>query len=132
MNQTTAKLLMIPVLIAGALFGIRNFTGEVAVLYTNDGEGQGHTTRIWVVDHGHETWIRSLDPMSSWLDNLITNPEVQLRRGDSIADYQATPLTNRRTRINALMAERYGWAEWVLSRMEDREVSVPIFLDPLH
>jgi len=132
MNQTTAKFLMIPVLIASALFGIRNFTGEVAVLYTSDGEGKGHTTRIWVVDHGHQTWIRSLDPTSSWLDNLINQPDVRLRRGESIADYRATPLNNRRSRINALMAERYGWAEWVLAKMEDRELSVPVYLDPLH
>ena len=131
MNQTTAKFLMIPVLIAGALFGIRNFTGEVAVLYTNDGEGKGHTTRIWVVDHGHETWIRSLDPTSPWLDNLINQPDVQLRRGETVVDYRATPLNNRRSRVNALMAERYGWAEWVLSRIEDRDEAVPVFLDPM-
>ncbi len=131
MNITTAKFLMIPVLIVGALFGIRNFAGEVATLYTNDTEGQTHTTRIWVVDHGHETWIRSLDPMSSWLDHLINQPDVQLRRNGSIADYRATPLANRRTRVNALMAEQYGWAEWILSRIEDRDEAVPVFLDPL-
>jgi hypothetical protein len=131
MNLTTAKFLMIPVLIVGALFGIRNFAGEVATLYTNDTEGQTHSTRIWVVDHGHETWIRSLDPMSSWLDHLINQPDVQLRRGGLIADYRATPLANRRTRVNALMAEQYGWAEWIFSRIEDRDEAVPVFLDPL-
>jgi hypothetical protein len=122
---------MIPVLIVCAQFGIRNFTGEVATLYTNDAAGKTHTTRIWVVDHGHETWIRSLDPMSSWLDHLINQPDVQLRRGGSIADYRATPLANRRTRVNALMAEHYGWAEWILSRVEDRDEVVPVYLDPL-
>ena len=131
MNVTTAKFLMIPVLIMGALFGIRNFTGEVATLYTNDAEGRTHTTRIWVVDHGHQTWIRSLDPTSPWLDRLIGQPEVRLRRGESTADYRATPLANRRARINALMAEHYGWAEWLLSRIEDRDEVVPVYLDPL-
>ncbi len=131
MNITTAKFLMIPVLIVGVLHGIRNFTGEVATLYTNDAAGQTHTTRIWVVDHGHQTWIRSLDPTSPWLDRLIGQPEVQLRRGESTAAYRATPLTNRRARINALMAEHYGWAEWVLSRVEDRDEVVPVYLDPL-
>lgn len=131
MNLTTAKLLMIPLLIVGALFGIRNFSGEVATLYTNDAEGQTHTTRIWVVDHGHETWIRSLDPTSPWLDRLISRPEVQLRRGGAIAAYRATPFTHRRARVNALMVEHYGWAEWVLSRIEDRDEAVPVYLDPL-
>jgi hypothetical protein len=131
MSQTTAKLLMIPVLIVSALFGIRNLAGEVATLYTSDRDGQTHSTRIWVVDHGHETWIRSVDPTSPWLDRLIKQPMVQLQRGELRADYRATPLANRRTRINALMAEHYGWAEWILSRVEDREGSVPVYLDPL-
>ena len=131
MNLTTAKFLMIPILIVGALYAIRNFTGEVATLYTTDGEGKTYTTRIWVVDHGHQIWVRSLDPTSPWLDRLIRQPDVQLRRGESIADYRATPLANRRTRINALMAEHYGWAEWILSRIEDRDDAVPVYLDPL-
>jgi hypothetical protein len=131
MNLSTAKFLMIPLLIVAGLYGIRNFTGEVATLYTTDGEGQTLTTRIWVVDHGHETWIRSLDPTSPWLDNIINQPAVKLRRGQSIADFRATPHSERRTRVNALMAERYGWAEWFLSRIEDRDYAIPIYLDPL-
>jgi hypothetical protein len=131
MNQTTAKLLMIPLLAVVALYGIRNFTGEVATLYTTDGVGKTHTTSIWVIDHGHETWIRSLDPMSPWLDRLISDPEVRLQRGDALIAYRATPLTQRRTRINALMAERYGWAEWILSKVEGRDEAVPVYLDPL-
>lgn len=131
MNLSTLKLLMIPLLILGGLYAIRNFTGEVATLYTTDAEGHGYTTRIWVVDHGHETWIRSLDPTSDWLDRIINQPDVQLRRGGSIADFRATPHIDRRTRVNALMAERYGWAEWILSRIETREAAVPVYLDPL-
>ena len=119
MNLTTAKFLMIPVLIVGGLYGIRNFTGEVATLYTTDGDGKTHTSRIWVVDHGHQVWVRSLDPTSPWLDRLINQPDVQLRRGESIVDYRATPFANRRTRINSLMAERYGWVEWFLSKIEE-------------
>ena len=131
MNITTAKFLMIPVLIVAALYGIRNFTGEVVTLYTTDGEGKTYSSRIWVVDHGHQVWVRSLDPTSPWLDRLIRRPDVQLRRGESIADYRATPFANRRARINALMAERYGWAEWILSRIEDRDEAIPVYLDPL-
>ena len=122
---------MIPVLIVGALYGIRNFTGEVATLYTTDGEGKTYTSRIWVVDHGHQVWVRSLDPTSPWLDRLINQPDVQLRRGESIVDYHATPFANRRTKINSLMAERYGWVEWFLSKIEDRDEAVPVYLDPL-
>ena len=131
MNMTTAKLLMIPVLIVSGLYAIRNFTGEVAMLYTTDGEGKTHSSRIWVVDHGHHIWVRSLDPTSPWLDRLINHPEVKLLRGGAITAYHATPFTHRRARINALMAERYGWVEWFLSRIEDRDDAVPVYLDPL-
>jgi len=131
MNKTTAKILMIPLLAAVALYGVRNFTGEVATLYTTDGVGKTHTTSIWVIDHGHETWIRSLDPTSPWLDRLISDPEVRLKRGGALIAYHATPLTQRRSRINALMAERYGWAEWILSKVEGRDEAVPVYLDPL-
>jgi hypothetical protein len=131
MTISTAKFLMIPLLVLGALYGIRNFSGEVVTLYTTDADGKTYTTRLWVVDLGHEIWIRSVDPTSPWLDRLIQQPDVQLRRGESLADYRATPLTDRRTRVNALMAEDYGWAEWLLSRFEDREQAVPVYLDPL-
>ena len=131
MTLSTAKLLMLPLLVIGALYGVRNFSGEVAVLYTTDEGGAIRSTRVWVTDHGHELWIRAVDPTSTWLDNVIRRPQVQLRRGDEIDDYEATPHAERRTRINALMAEDYGWAEWLLSRIEDREQAVPVYLDPL-
>ena len=44
--------------------------------------------------------------------------------------YSATPLAHRRVRVNALIAERYGWAEWFLAKFEDREYVVPVLLDP--
>ncbi len=131
MSLTTVKILMIPLLIMGALYGILNYTGEVVTLYTTDGVGKTHTTSLWVIEHGHEIWVRSLDPTSPWLDRLISDPEVRLQRGDARTAYRATPFSHRRGRINALMAERYGWAEWILSRIEDRDDVVPVYLEPL-
>jgi len=131
MNQTTAKILMIPLLIAGALYGIRNYTGEVVTLYTTDGVGKTHMTSLWVIEHGHEIWVRSLDPTSPWLDRLISDPEVKLQRAGALTAYYATPLLDRRARVNALMAERYGWAEWFLSKIEGRDAAVPVYLEPL-
>ncbi len=131
MNQSTAKLLLLPLIVWAALYSIRNYTGEVTTLYTIDGAGASHTTRIWVVEHGPELWIRSIDPTSDWLDHVVNHPQVELKRAGSIASYHATPYADRRTRINALMAQRYGWADWILSKIEDRDQAVPIFLDPL-
>jgi len=131
MSLTTVKILMLPLLVMGALYGIRNYTGEVVTLYTTDAVGKTHTTSVWVIDHGHELWIRALDPTSPWLDNLINHPEVKLQRAGALATYHATPSTDRRARVNALMAERYGWAEWFLSKIEGRDDAVPVFLEPL-
>jgi hypothetical protein len=131
MNLTTVKILMLPLLVMGALYGIRNYTGEVVTLYTTDGVGQTHKTSVWVIDHGHELWIRSLDPTSPWLDRLISHPEVKLQRAGALTAYYATPSIDRRARVNALMAERYGWAEWFLSKIEGRDDAVPVYLDPL-
>jgi hypothetical protein len=131
MNKTTAKFLMIPLVVVCALYGIRNYTGEVATLYTTDGVGKIHTSSIWVIDHGHEIWIRSLDPTSLWLDRLISHPEVKLLRGGALTAFHATPFTHRRERVNALMAERYGWADWFLAKIEGRDDAVPVYLDPL-
>ncbi len=130
MNQSTAKLLMFAFFIVCALYGIRSFGGEVATLHTTDAEGKTYTTPIWVIDHGQQIWIRSLDPTSAWLDRLIKHPEVRLQRGDALTAYRATPFAHRRARINALMTERYGWAEWILAKIEDRDQAVPVYLDP--
>ena len=75
-------------------------------------------------------WIRARNPTSPWLDRLIKHPSVELRRGEVMTTYKATPLMHRRERVNAFMAERYGWAEWVLTQVEDRSTAVPIYLDP--
>ncbi|HXV36246.1 MAG TPA: hypothetical protein VEC18_03810, partial [Myxococcota bacterium] len=121
MSVTTAKLLMIPLLFACALYATRNYSGEVAILYTTDGAGKAYTNRVWVLDHGHEIWIRALDPTSEWYDRVLNHPEVELRRGESIAKFRAIPRAERRERINALMADQYRWAEWLLSKIEDHD-----------
>jgi hypothetical protein len=45
MNQSTAKLLLLPLIAWSALYSIRNYTGEVVTLYTFDSEGSSHATR---------------------------------------------------------------------------------------
>lgn len=130
MRQMIMLIVVIPIISGALLFGARNFSGEVAVLYTTDLGGRTFETPLWVVDEGKDVWIRALRPTSPWLDRLIQEPHVQLLRGDVLADYRATPLTHRRSRVNALIAARYGWADWLLGKVEDRSGAVPIYLDP--
>ena len=113
-----------------ALHVTRNFGGEVATLYTTDDYGRTHRTKLWVIGDGSNVWVRATVPTSPWLDRIINNPEVELRRGKVLTSYKATPATHRRTRVNAQMAESYGWAEWLLAQVEDRSTAVPVYLDP--
>ena len=130
MRQTIVFMIVLPILVWVGLYGVRNYVGEVATLYTTDGGERTFTTQLWVVEHRHKLWIRSLHPTSPWLDRIINNPDVELRRGKILKSYKATPLTHRRSRVNGYMAETYGWAEWLLAKVEDRTQSVPVYLDP--
>jgi hypothetical protein len=130
MRQIMVSIIVLPLLVGVALYGARNYAGEVATLYTTDAGDRTFTTQVWVVEHGHELWIRSLRPTNPWLDRVINQPDVQLERHHAVKTYRATPLAHRRSRINALMAEQYGWAEWLLAKFEDRDEAVPVYLDP--
>ena len=130
MRHIIVILIVVPMLFWLSLYGVRNYTGEVATLYTTDGGERTFTTQLWIVENGHKLWIRSLQPTSPWLDRVVRQPKLQIERGGALNSYRATPLAHRRTRINALMAERYGWAEWFLSKIEGRDGAVPVYLDP--
>jgi hypothetical protein len=123
-------MIMLPIIASVLFYGARNFSGEVATLYTMDSSGRTFETQLWIVDEGHKVWIRSLRPTNPWLDRLIDQPNVKLQRGDVLAEFRASPVTHRRSRVNALIAARYGWADWLLSKVEDRSEAVPIYLDP--
>lgn len=130
MKYLTARVILLLFVAAVGLHAARNFGGEVAVLYTTDNHGKSYRTDLWVIGQESNVWIRATNPSSDWLDRVINNPDVELRRGEILKSYKATPLTRRRTRINSSMAEAYGWAEWLLAKVEDRSESVPVYLDP--
>lgn len=130
MQQITLLVVILPLLAAAGLYGARNLGGEVATLYSDDASGRTFHSPVWVIESGHELWIRSVRPTTAWLDRIINQPTIELLRGAELKTYHATPLAHRRSRINALMAERYGWAEWLLAKVEDREQAIPVYLDP--
>jgi hypothetical protein len=124
------RAILLLVIAAAGLYATRNYGGEIAVLYSTDSYGKSHRTDLWVVGDDSNLWIRATTPSSPWLDRIINNPEVELRRGTMMKRYRATPSTHRRDRVNATMAETYGWAEWLLAQVEDRSEAVPVYLDP--
>jgi len=104
---------------------------EVAVLRTFGDDGHGHDTKLWVVDHEGQPWLRGGWSRLSWLERIRRNPRVELvRRGVTIpylASIDEAPEVKQE--INEAMAAKYGWIDrWyeILIRPDP----IPIRLDP--
>ena len=109
-------------------------SGEVLVLETLDAEGQPQQTRIWVVDDAGTAWVRG-DPDSGWVGRLLASPEVRAERAGQTASFTAVPdrTPAARDRLNALMAEKYGFADrFIAVTLGDGERAgvIAIRLDP--
>lgn len=107
-------------------------SGEVVILRSAVPEGPLQETRLWVIDDGLVVWLRAGDPASGWCERIRANPEVELTRDEETAPYVATPMDGDpelRDWINHRMAEKYGWADWVVGLVADRSAAVPIRLD---
>jgi len=105
-------------------------SGEVVVLRTFAG-GEPHETRVWIVDDRGVSWLRAGRPEAAWYRRVRENPDVQVERGSELYEHHAFPVEGGPTvdHINALMAEKYGWAEALIGLMIDRSRSVAIRLD---
>ena len=108
--------------------------GEVVVLESYDAQGQPHHTRIWIADDHGVLWLRG-GPESGWVMRTLVNPEIVVERAGQRGEYRASPDHDpeRRDRVNALMREKYGYADrWVgLTLFDpDRKGALPIRLDP--
>jgi hypothetical protein len=132
------RLLRVLGVLAAALVALAIFyvalaeSGEVVVLETRDSAGP-HETRLWVVDHEGNAWLRTGDPASPWLARVRTNPEVAVTRHGERRPYRAVVVDDPATRgrVNALVLEKYGWRESVLRAMGmGPEGTTPIRLDP--
>jgi hypothetical protein len=85
------------------------------------------------VEADGQAWLRAGQPGSPWLANLRARPEVSLERGGRTLRYRAVPQGDEatRTRVHALMAEKYGLPDRVIALMRDAPASIPVRLDPL-
>ncbi len=104
--------------------------GEVVVLHTRNGNGHLIDTRLWVVDRDGAPWLRAGNPESRWMRQIRKHPEVELERDGSRGRYRAVIEPDARGTINAMMLEKYGWAERYIGLFFPRDGSVPIRLEP--
>jgi hypothetical protein len=124
-------VLLVALLAAG--YVVLAESGEVVVLETRDRAGDGQQTRLWIVDDGGYSWLRSGDPESAWLARLRAIPDVSVTRDGVERDYFAVPVEDAslRERINELMLAKYGLAERILrALMMDAGGATPVRLDP--
>lgn len=123
-------LLVLALAFVALIAAASHFGGELVTLRSADSMGVETETTLWVVDDAGAIWLRSGNPNTGWLERIESRPEVQLERDGEWHDYRATPVPGGTERINALMAEKYGWADMVIGLIRDSSNAVPVRLDP--
>ncbi len=106
---------------------------EVVRLRTVAPDGSTRETRTWVADDGGAVWIEAAVAERPFFQHLLTNPAVELERNGTVRRYRAAPVPNPdgHERIRALLAEKYGWADWWVGLLTDSSGSVAVRLDPV-
>ncbi len=121
-------ILLSPLIAAAALYWASEHGGETVVLETRDERGITVRTTLWVVDLHEEPWLRAGDPEAAWLQRLEINPAVFLIRDGERKPYRAEVSEEDAERVSEAMAEKYAWADWIVSWLHDPAGVVPIRL----
>lgn len=104
-------------------------TGEVVVLTTAGPDGTPVDTRLWVVDFEGSQYLRASEG-SGWYGRLLTEPAVELARGEKSSAFIAVPSPEVRDAVNDLMLEKYGWRDVYVSWLVgDRDGAIPVRMD---
>jgi len=128
---------LVALLAAAVLFGAVTWialeSNEVAVLRTRTPNGRFEETRVWVADADGAALIEAATPERAWYQSLRMHPDVELLRDGAPLRYRALPETGPegRDRIRTLLREKYGWADWWVSMLQDTSDSVLVRLEPL-
>lgn len=122
-------------LIGAVAFGIAvllagDLGGEVVKVTTFDEIRTPFTTKVWIVDQGPTLWIRAGSARAEWFQRLSQRPGIQLERNGRVANYRAIPVREATPGINALMATKYGWSDWLIGLVRSRDNAVAVRLDP--
>jgi hypothetical protein len=121
------------VALAGLVFvaqSVASESGEVVTVQSVDASGAPRETRVWVVDHDGAQWLRTGSPQSKWMARLRAHPEIEVTRDGQKRAYLAVPVPEARITVNALMAEKYGWADRFIGLLISRDQAQVVRLDP--
>ena len=116
---------------AGALTMLALEGREVAVLRTTDAGGATRDTRVWVADDAGAAWVEAASPDRPFLQALVRQPAVVLRRSGRDRPCHATALPNPEghARIRRLLEAKYGWADCWIGLLTDTSRSIAVRLD---
>ena len=117
----------------GLIYGASELGGEVVTLRTHEGAKEA-VTRLWVIDDGGFQYLRAGNPGSGWLKRIQLDPSVVVERNGVAARYRAVPVLDdpeQPAHIHALMREKYGVADRIVSLLGDRSLSVAVRLVPV-
>jgi hypothetical protein len=105
---------------------------EVVVLRTRTADGAVRETRTWVADDAGAVWIEAAVPERPFFQQLLAIPEVDVVRNGTTHSYRAAPVPNPdgHVRIRALLAQKYGWADWWVGLLTDTSQSTAVRLEP--
>ncbi len=120
----------LPLMIAGGTWLLGEQV-EVAVLRTFSDDGRGHDTKLWVVDHKGQPWLRGARLHLGWLDRIRSHPRVELERRGVTGVYTATieEAPEAKRALEEAMAAKYGWIDrWYQTLF--RFDPIPVRLDP--
>ncbi len=107
---------------------IASESGEVVVLYTQDKSDEQYSTRLWVVDHEGNAWLRAGSEQAGWYQRLLVLPEIEVLRGSDRRSVVTTPEPAYRDTINQLMAKKYGWRDTYVGMFFSRDDAIPVRL----
>ena len=104
---------------------------DVVIVRTRAADGNPHTTRTWIAEADGVAWIEAANPERPFLHDLERDPQLELQRDGSVLRCRAAIVPNPEghERIRALLASRYGWADWWIGLIADTRRSVAVRLD---
>jgi hypothetical protein len=107
---------------------IASESGEVVVLYTQDNAGEQFSTRLWIVDHEGDAWLRAGSEQAGWYKRLMVLPEIELFRRSDRRSLSAKIEPAYGATINGLMAKKYGWRDAYVGFFFSRDDAIPVRL----
>ena len=109
----------LPLVVAGSTW-LAGEQLEVVQLRTVDSEGHPHDTKLWIVDHEGQPWVRAARPTLGWVTRIRSNPRVELVRGGEVRPYTAVIVDSpeQKQAIDTSISAKYGmidrWYEFLV------------------